>query len=158
MRAKQVCRQFRAAHVIQNLLALFQAFPAVNVFLFQPAIKPHVSVILKDGVVYGFDDARILGRIGQLNVMAPNLFSQHNPPFVLDALVRQFLPPRLDGEIGLIMRHNFLFKVGVLNSQVTGITGKKNGLDRPLPAFPDLDHFGDVNEMILDAVTTVETG
>ena len=27
-----------------------------------------------------------------------------------------------------------------------------------LPAFPDLDHFGDVNEMILDAVSAVETG
>ena len=95
-RAKQVRRQFRAAHVIQNLLALFQAFPPVNVLLFQPAIKPHISVILKDGVVYGFDNAGALGRVSQLNVMTSNLFTQQNPTLVLDAPVCQFLPPRLD--------------------------------------------------------------
>jgi hypothetical protein len=43
-RAKQVRRQFLTAHVIQNLLALFQPLPPVNIFLFQSAIKPYISV------------------------------------------------------------------------------------------------------------------
>ena len=155
---EQVRCQFCTAHVIQNLLALFQAFPAVNVFLSQPAIKAHVTVILKNGVVYGFDDTRILGRIGQLGVMAANLFSQQNPPLRLNALVGQFLPPRLDRKVGLTLRHDLLVGVGVLNDEVAGIAGQKNGLDRPLPSLPDLVHIGDVNEMILEAVTTVEAG
>jgi hypothetical protein len=29
---------------------------------------------------------------------------------------------------------------------------------RSLPAFPDGDHFGNVNEMVFDTVSTVETG
>ncbi len=56
------------------------------------------------------------------------------------------------------MRHDLLFGVGVLNYKVTGIARKKNSFNRPLATLPYLDHFGDVNEMILDAVATVETG
>ena len=33
-----------------------------------------------------------------------------------------------------------------------------SGRDRALPAFADLDHFGDPNEMILDTLSAVETG
>jgi hypothetical protein len=73
----------------------------VNVILFQPAIKPHLSVILKDGVVYWFDDARTLGRVGQLNIVAPNLSTQQNAPFILAPFVCQFLPARLDGKTSL---------------------------------------------------------
>ena len=93
----------------------------MNVFLFQSAIKPHIAVILKDGVVFGLDDARALGGVGQLDVMLAYLFAQQQPPLLLDALVRQFLPPRLDGEIGLAVRHDFLVGVGVLDGKVAGI-------------------------------------
>ena len=34
----------------------------------------------------------------------------------------------------------------------------KSDSDLPFPALPDSDHFGDVNEMILNAVPTVEAG
>jgi len=46
------------------------------------------------------------------------------------------------------MRYDLFFGIGVLNSQAAGITGQKNSLDRPLPAFPNLDQFVDVTEMI----------
>ena len=149
-RAKQVRRQFRAAPVIQNLLALFQAFPPVNVSLFQPTIKPHISVILKDGVVYGFDNAGALGRVGQLNVMTSDLFTQQNPPLILDAPVCQFLPPRLDRKVGLTMRHNLLFRIGVLNDEVAGIARKQCDVDLTPATLSDLDHFADVSKMILN--------
>jgi hypothetical protein len=41
----------------------------------------------------------------------------------LSAFIRQFLPPRLDGEIGLAMRHDFFAGIGVLNDEVAGMAG-----------------------------------
>ena len=90
--------------------------------------------------------------------MTPNLSSQQNAPFILAALVGQFLPPRLDGEIGLTMRYNLLFRIGVLNSQIACVTRQEDGFNRTFRAAANGDHFGDVNEMVFDAVTTVETG
>ena len=44
--------------------------------------------------------------------MAAHLLTQQNSPIFLDAPVRQFLPPRLDGKIGLALRHDLLIGIG----------------------------------------------
>ena len=50
-----------AAHVIKDLLAFLKPLAAVDVLSIQPAIEAHVTVILENGVVAGFDDTCILG-------------------------------------------------------------------------------------------------
>src|SRR5664280_1632626 len=89
--------------------------------------------------------------------MTPNLFSQQNPPFVFNALISQFLPPRLDGEIGLTLRHNLLVGISVLNNEVAGIARKQHNLDFPDCAIPNLDHFADVSKMVINMMPAIET-
>ncbi|MEI6606806.1 MAG: hypothetical protein WCP35_15965 [Verrucomicrobiota bacterium] len=45
----------------------------------------------------------------------------------------------------------------VLNDEVAGIAGHHHGLERTLSAAADLHHFCDVNEMVLNPLTAVET-
>lgn len=90
--------------------------------------------------------------------MTAHLFTQQNPSIFLDALVRQFLSPRLDREVGLTLRHDFLVGIGVLNYEVTGVARKQCDFDLAPATFSDLDHFADVSKMILNAVSTIETG
>ncbi|MBI2340705.1 MAG: hypothetical protein HYU99_10155 [Deltaproteobacteria bacterium] len=54
--------------------------------------------------------------------------------------------------------NDFFGGIGILNYEITGVTGKERHLDLPLPSFANADHFGDVNEMILNTLTTVKTG
>jgi hypothetical protein len=130
----------------------------VDVLHLQAAVEPHISVILKNGIVDRFHDAGTLGRVGQMDVVAAHFLAQKKPPLFLDALIPQFLPPRLDGEISLSLCHNLLLGVGVLNSQIAGVARQENGFDWPLRAASYGDHFGDVNEMVIEAVSAVETG
>ena len=104
----------------------------MNVFLFQSAIKSDIAAILKDGIILGFDDACALGRVGQLHIMLADLFAQSETPFYLDAFVGQFLPPRLDGEIGLAMRHDFFAGIGVLDDEIAGVAGQQSNYNGSL--------------------------
>jgi hypothetical protein len=67
----------------------------------------------------------------------------------------QFLPPRLDGKIGLSQRHQRLGRVGILDDEVAGITGKCPIFNLALCAWTDADHFGDVNEMVGDGAAAI---
>ena len=49
--AEEIGRQFRAAHVIENMLLGFEPLALVDVAHSQPAVKPAISVIHEDGVV-----------------------------------------------------------------------------------------------------------
>jgi hypothetical protein len=68
------------------------------------------------------------------------------------------LTPRPDGEVGLILRDDFLLGVGILDGQVTGVTRKENCSDRAFRTATDGYHFGDVTEMILDPTSAVKAG
>ncbi len=46
----------------------------------------------------------------------------------------------------------------MLNSQISGIVGQIHSLDCPFCAAADLDHFGNVTEMVIHLQSTVETG
>ena len=46
----------------------------------------------------------------------------------------------------------------VLNGEVTGVARQEDGFNRPFRAAADGDHFGDVNEMVFDTVSAIETG
>ena len=52
----------------------------------------------------------------------PVIFSRRSLSFGF--LVVEFLPPCLDGKIGLPLRDDFLGWVGVLNDEVTGVAGE----------------------------------
>ena len=83
---------------------------------------------------------------------------QEKAAVIFRSLVGQFLTARLNGKIRLPQGDDFFRGVGVLHHQVAGIPREVHRLDRPLRAAADLDHFGDLNEMVLDALGAVETG
>ena len=66
--------------------------------------------------------------------------------------VGDFLAARLENEVGLAKSDDFFAWVGILKDEVAGIAGVQDGPDGPLSAFANGDHFGDINEMILDAL------
>ena len=56
MCAGEVGGEFGAAHVVEDLFALFQALVAVDVLGSEAAVETHVAVVLKDGVVEHFGE------------------------------------------------------------------------------------------------------
>ena len=100
---EDVCRQFGTAHVIENMPGFLQAFTLVDVLHGQAAVQPLVAMVLEDGIVYRFDDARPLGGRGQRFVPAFQVLAVSQAQIILaaDALIGEFLPPGLDGEVGL---------------------------------------------------------
>ena len=124
----------------------------------EAAVEPDVAMVLENGVVPGFDYPGILGGVGQLAVVHPQLRTDGEPALLLDLPVAQFLPTGLDGEIGLADRDNFLGRIGILDDEVAGVARHHHGLHRTLSAFADPDHIGDINEMILQSLAAVETG
>jgi hypothetical protein len=61
--------------VIEDLLALFQPLPGVDVLCAEPTVEADVAVVLEDGIVAGFDDSGIFRSIGKLAVGRSNIFS-----------------------------------------------------------------------------------
>jgi len=53
---------------------------------------------------------------------------------------------------------DFIRWITVLNNQVTDIARKKYDFYRPLGAAADSDHFGDINEMVLNPLPAAKTG
>ena len=85
-----------------------------------------VAVILEDGVVEAGLNAGILGRRGEILVVLGQFVADRQTFFVLGQageclVVGQFLPPGLDGKIGLAVGDDRLGGIGVLDDQVTGI-------------------------------------
>ena len=80
--------------MIEDLLAFFQAFLAMNARLIQAVVEAPVAVVLENGVVDGFDDPGALGNIGQLGVMLLELVPQEQAAVVFQKpiLVAEFLP------------------------------------------------------------------
>lgn len=68
--AEKVGDQFRATHVVEDLLAFLEAFAVVNVLRAEPTVETHVAVILKNGVVARFHDPCILGGVSELGVVS----------------------------------------------------------------------------------------
>ena len=127
----------------------------MNARLVQAVVEAPVAVVLENGVVDGFDDPGALGSIGQLGVMLLEFVPQEQAAVVFQKsiLVAEFLPPGLDGKIGLALRNDLFSWISVLNDQVTGVARHENRLDQPLSAFADLDHIVGVDEMILDILS-----
>jgi hypothetical protein len=70
-------------------------------------------------------------------------------------VIRQLLPPRLDGKITLPECDEGLAWIGILDDEITGVPGKRPILDGPLRPRPDADHFGDINKMVGDGVAAI---
>jgi len=64
----------------------------------------------------------------------------------------------LDGEIGLALGDDFFRGISVLDDEVAGIARHHHSLQRAVGSAADFDHFGDINEMVLYSLATVETG
>ena len=155
--AEEVRGQFGAAHVVEDLLALLEPLASVDVLGGESAVKPGIAVVLEDGVIDGLHDAGLFGGVGQLDVVLFHFRPEKQAAFFFDLPVGHFLPPGLDGEIGLPRRDDFLGGIGVLDDEIAGVAGHHDDLDWALPALADFDHFGDINEMILGPLAAVET-
>lgn len=156
--AEEVGGEFGAAHVVEDLLALFQSLATMDVLGSKSAIETHVTVVLENGVVARFNDSGILRGIGKLAVVRAQFGADGEAALFLDLGIAQFLPAGLDGEIGLALGDDFLGWIGVLNDEIAGVAGHHYGLRRSPRSLADLDHIGDVNEMILHPLPAVETG
>ena len=115
-------------------------------------------MVLKNGVVAGFDDSRAFRGIGELGVVGTKVRADGEAALFLHLLIAQLLPARLDGEVGLALRHDLLGGIGVLDDEVAGVAGHHHGLHGALPALPDLDHLVGSDEMILHPLAAVEAG
>ena len=115
-------------------------------------------MVLEDGVVAGFDDSGIFRGIGKLAVVGTKVRADGEAALFFHLFIAQFLPPRLDGEVGLALRHDFFSRVRVLDDEVAGVAGHYHDLERALRSAANFDHFGDLNEMVVHALAAVETG
>lgn len=156
--AEEIGRQLSAAHVVEDLLALFQAFAAVDVLRAEATVEAHVAVVLEDGVVAGLDHSGVFGGAGQLAVVSAQFGADGEAALGLHLFVGEFLAAGLDGEIRLPLGNDFLGRVGVLDDEVTRVARHHHGLDAALGTLADLDHIGDLNEMIVHALAAVEAG
>ena len=93
-----------------------------------------------------------------LAVVRAQLGTDGETALFFDFRVTEFLPPRLDGEVGLPVGDDFFRRIGVLDDEVAGVAGHHYGLERTLGTAADPDHFGDLNEMVVHALAAVETG
>ena len=146
--AEQVSSQLGAAHVIEDFLVLLQALALVDFLDAKPSVQTLIAVILEDGVIPRFNDTGPSRRVGKLDVVRPHLLTQPQAPLRFICLIAEFLPPRLYRKVRLPERHPRLTGVRILNRQIASVPREQRRLDGPLGAAPNLDHFGDINEMV----------
>ena len=74
------------------------------------------------------------------------------------ALLDEFGPAGLNGEIGLGEGDFLLSGIAVLGDEVAGIAGEHEIVNLTLAAGAEINHFVDVNKMVLDGMTRDFTG
>jgi hypothetical protein len=73
-------------------------------------------------------------------------------------VIRQLLPPRLDGKVTLPERDEGLAGIGVLDDEITGVPGKRPILDLALCAGTDVNHIADFRKMVSHRVAASGAG
>ena len=104
---EQIGGEFCAAHMVENLLAFFETLCLMNCLGIQSAVEAHVSVVLENRIVDGFDDARIFGGIGELCVVLAQFLAKEETAVLFNFLIGQLLARGLDREIGLAEGNDF---------------------------------------------------
>jgi hypothetical protein len=99
--AEEIGGEFSAAHVVEDLLGFLEPFALVDGLGIEAGVEAHVAVVLKDGIVDGFDNARVLGGVRELSVVLADVFAEEEAAAVFRFLVGKFLAAGLHGEIGL---------------------------------------------------------
>ena len=156
--AEEIGSEFGAAHMVENLLVFLQTLAAMDVFGSKTTVEPHVAMVLKDSVVARLNDPGILRGIRKLAIVRAQFGADGEAALFFDLSIAQFLPAGLDGEVGLALGDDFLGWISVLNDEVAGVARHHHGLCRSPRAFANFDHIGDLNEMIVHSLATVETG
>ena len=150
MCAEEVGSEFGAAHVVEDLFALFQILVAVNVLGSEAAIETHVTVVLEDGVVARFDDSGIFSGIGKLAVVRAQLGADDEATLFLNFGVAQLLSAGLDGEIGLALGDDFLGWIGILDDEIAGVARHHHGFEREHGTAANFDHLVGSDKMVFD--------
>ena len=155
-----ICGEFLGAHVIEDLLALFQPFTLMDAALIQPIVKAPIAVVLEDGIIPWLDHPCAHGGVGQVGVVESNIPPDRQPALILQQfiLIGKFLPAGLNGKVSLAEGDDLLAGVGILDGQIAGIAGHQNRFDGSFGLAADLDHFGDVTEMVLHGLAAIFTG
>ena len=130
----------------------------MDILRIQAAVESHVAMVLENGVIYRLNHTGVSCCASQFDIVQLHLLPQEKATVVFRGQVRQFLTAGLNGKIRLPQRDDLLRGVGILHYQVAGIPREIHGLDRPLGTAADLDHFGDLNEMVLNALRAGKTG
>ena len=156
--AEEIGGKLGAAHVVEDLLALFQSLAAVDVLRTQSTVEAHVAVVLENGVIAGLDDTSPFRRIGKLAVVGAEIGSDREAALFLQFLIAQLLPPGLDGKVCLSLCDDLLCRIGVLDDEVAGVAGHHHGLERALGTAADLDHLVGADEMVFNPLSAVDTG
>ena len=73
-------------------------------------------------------------------------------------IIRDFLAARLYGKICLAMRDDLFTRVAVLYDEITCIAGKLKIIDVHTCSAPYLDHFVDLNKMVVNIETAIPAG
>ncbi|AOJ58172.1 hypothetical protein AQ477_17770 [Burkholderia thailandensis] len=73
--SEQIGGQFRAAHVVENLLTFLQPLSGVNFLVAQSAVQAFVAVILEDRVLDRCFNASLFGCCGQMLVVGGELIA-----------------------------------------------------------------------------------
>lgn len=146
--------------MIQDLLALLQAFDRVDVPGTQAALEALVAVVLEDGVVQGSLYTGVLCCGRERLVVLGQLASQHQATLILRQFserggISQFLTPRLQREVRLTVGNNRFCGIAVLDDEVTGVARKPAILNLAAGTRADLDHSEDILKMVLDRLCAV---
>lgn len=120
------------AHVVKNVLALFQAFPGFDVRSPQTAIQAHVPIVLERGIVQTcFDTGHLCGFCKGLVVLC-HLVSDCNPLLILRQLIvvlYKFLLACFDSKVGLTDSNNLFAGVTIHHGKIAGIARQLNIID-----------------------------
>ncbi|AOI44014.1 hypothetical protein WG70_31725 [Burkholderia oklahomensis EO147] len=73
--SEQIGGQFRAAHVVEDLLIFLQPFFGVNFLVAQSAVQAFVAMILKDRILDRCFNASLFGCCGQMLVVGRKLIA-----------------------------------------------------------------------------------
>ena len=81
------------------------------------------------------------------------LLARSDPFGFEEALLDEFGPAGLDGEVGLREGDFRLLRIAVLRDEITGEAGEHEVFDLALAAGAEVDHFVDVNKMVAARMT-----
>lgn len=149
--AEEVRGEFGTPHVVENLLALLQALPLVDVLCAQAAVKPFISRVLKYGVIHAAYHSRVAGGSGKGFVVLAHFMTDGKPLLIFTqgiVILHKLLLSGLDREIGLSESNGTLSRIAVHRDEITRIARKVEVFYLAFCTTAKSDHIVHLHEMV----------